>query len=160
VGSQRSASLEQEQLGAGAPNIAEGVEAQVCNSLVFYLAMYILLNCSIGLKLLVVTGYNVKYVCVDVLGALLLLPEGFRCILGKFLLLGTSFHYGRFFLATSKSVWGVFLNFPRERFFLFSIDASIVWLLLLLHYKLAISLLHYKLSSEGHTRLELNFTLT
>jgi hypothetical protein len=41
VGSLRSASLEQEQLGAGAPNIAEGVEAQVCNSLVFYLAMYI-----------------------------------------------------------------------------------------------------------------------
>ena len=78
--------MEQEQLGAGAPNIAEGIEAQVCNSLVLYLAMYILLNCSIGLKLLVVTGYNVKYVCVDVLGALLFLSEGFRCILGQFLL--------------------------------------------------------------------------
>jgi hypothetical protein len=45
-----------------------------------------MLNCSIGLKLLVVTGYNVKYVCVDVLGALLFLSEGFRCILGQFLL--------------------------------------------------------------------------
>ena len=112
MGSLRSASLEQEQLGAGAPNIAEGVEAQVCNSLVFYLAMYILLNCSIGLKLLVVTGYNVKYVCVDVLGALLLLPEGFRCILGQFLLYWAPLFIMGISFTHEQICWGVFLIFP------------------------------------------------
>jgi hypothetical protein len=105
--------IEVGKLGAGAPNIAEGVEAQVCNSLVFYLAMYILLNCSIGLKLLVVTGYNVKYVCVDVLGALLLLLEGFRCILGQIsFVMGTSFHYGRFFYPRANLL-GRFSYFPQ-----------------------------------------------
>jgi hypothetical protein len=38
---------------------------------------------------LVVNGYNVKYVCVDVSGALLFLPVGFRfCTLGIFFSVG------------------------------------------------------------------------
>jgi hypothetical protein len=41
---------------------------------------------------LVVTGYNVKYVCVDVSGALLFLPVGFRLYLGHILLVGVSFY--------------------------------------------------------------------
>ena len=112
MGSLRSASLEQEQLGAGAPNIAEGVEAQVCNSLVFYLAMYILLNCSIGLKLLVVTGYNEKYVCVDVLGALLLLPERVFVVFGNFFV-GHFVSLWAFHFSHEQIFWGVFLKFPQ-----------------------------------------------
>jgi hypothetical protein len=40
--------------------------------------------------------------------------------------MGTSFHYGRFFfLSVSKSVWGVFLNFPSERFFFLALIITV-----------------------------------
>ena len=72
--------------------------------------------------MLVVIGYNVKYVCVDVLGALLLLPEGFRCILGQFLLYWAPLFIMGVPFIHKQICWGVFLIFPSERFFLFSID--------------------------------------
>jgi hypothetical protein len=64
----------------------------------------------------------VKCVCVDVSGALLLLPEGFRCTLGIFFLWG--FHFiklGDFVYSVGFLVWS--WNSVHHREFLSAVNS-------------------------------------